>query len=220
MNNIIEVAYEVGSTIWKYQKLLKKLEGLPVIGFDVETCGVYSKEERETAKKALSSDALIPPTLRSQYILVANNSGLSHPSLVRTTHFVFGISSSQSIVLVASKTSDEIYIWNWIKRQKSCFIIHNALFDLRIMLHRVGSLPENYEDTALLAKCLINNADNFKSKIGLKVLVGSYYKPAWSLFDMYEPEDLLNPDFIEYAATDGGAVLLLWEQLQEHLKEK
>lgn len=216
---MIEVDYEFGATSWKCTKLLRMLQDEPVLSFDTETAGVYSKAERKEAEKLLNTPNL-KPKQRTEYSIVASNSGLSYPSLVRTTHFIFGLRNNYSVVLVTATRNEEMLVWNWLKTYRGHLIIHNTLFDLKIMFHRTKTFPLWYTDTALLAKCLINNADNFKSLIGLKELMGSYYKPEWSLFNSYEPDDLLEPKFLDYAAIDGAATVHLWEDLQEHIGEK
>lgn len=213
----IHVDYQWGITSWKISQMLAELEKHPSLGFDIETAGVYTKAERKQAEGLLKG--ALTPAQRSEYNIVASNSGLSHPSLVRTTHFVFGIRNDYSVVLVTPTEREEMLVWNWVKNYKGRLVIHNTLFDLKIMYHRVGVLPHNYVDTALFAKCLINNADNFRSLIGLKELMGNYYSPSWALFDSYEPEDLTDPTFLLYAATDGAAVVHLWEDLQQYTKE-
>lgn len=215
---MIEVDYQFGTTSWKCTQLLRALAEEPLLSFDTETAGVYSKEERKQAEKLLAT-AKLSPKHRTEYSIVASNSGLSYPSLVRTTHFIFGLRNNYSIVLVTASRNEEMLVWNWLKTYKGHLIIHNTLFDLKIMYHRVKAFPQYYTDTALMAKCLINNADNFKSLIGLKELMGSYYKPEWSLFDSYEPDNLLEPKFLEYAAIDGAATIHLWEDLLKHNQE-
>lgn len=217
--NVINVEYEVAGSPWKHTQLLKSLEHEPLLGFDTETCGLYSKEERKQAEQLLESDKLIPSKKRAEYRMIAGNSGLSFPSLVRTTHFIFGLRNDYSIVFVTTTSQEELRIWNWIKNYKGRLLIHNTLFDLKIMYNRVKTYPKNYTDTALLTKTLINNANNFKSLIGLKELVGSSYKASWSTFDAYEPDNLFDKDFIDYAAIDGAAVMMLWEELQEFIEK-
>lgn len=212
----IKVGYTYGTTPWKINKLLKELEKEPLLSLDIETAGLYSKEERKQAEKLLTGK--LSPRQRTEYSVVASNSGLSHPSLIKTTHFIFGMRNDYSVILVTEDRGSELLVWNWVKAYEGHLVIHNTLFDLKVMYHRVKTLPKRYTDTALLAKCLINNADNYKSLIGLKELVGSYYKPDWALFESYEPENLLDPKFLEYAATDGAGTVLLWQQLQEYLK--
>ncbi len=213
----IQVDYAWSSTSWGITQMLKKLEDIPLLSFDTETAGVYTKSERKQAEKLL--EGVITPKQRTEYSMVAHNSGLSYPSLVRTTHFIFGLTNYFSVVLVTPTMNEEMLVWKWLKTYKGHLVIHNSLFDLKIMYHRVKAFPMHYTDTALLAKCLINNANNYKALIGLKELMGSYYKPAWSLYEAYEPDDLLNPEFMEYCATDGASVIKLYEELQEHIKE-
>jgi len=212
----IEVEYEVASTDWKRRRLLKKLENIPLLSFDTETKGMYSKEERKQAKQLLDK-GVTNPKVRAEYSLIVNNSGLSFPSLVNTTHFIFGVSKSFSYILIASSYEEEMVIWNWVKNYNGHLRIWNALFDLKIMYNRVNAFPKSYTDGMLLAKCLINNADNYKALVGLKELMGSHYKPSWSLYDAYEPENLRDLDFLEYCAIDGAAVMLFFEQAQVHL---
>jgi len=212
----IEVTYESASTSWGIIKLLKRLEDEPLLSFDTEVAGLYSKAQRKEASKLLK-DTTLSPSQRTEYSLVASNSGLSYPSLVNTTHFIFGLSESHSIVLVTPTRIEEMIVWNWLKTYKGQLRIWNALFDLKIMYHRVKAFPLDYIDGMLLAKCLINNADNFKSLVGLKEIMGSYYKPAWSLLDVYEPENLLDEDFMMYAATDGAATYYALDLINETL---
>jgi hypothetical protein len=151
---------------------------------------------------------------------VANNDGLSYPSLIKTTHFVFGTSKYHSIIFIPPTNHLEVMIWNWLRNFRGKLLIHNTLFDLKVMYHRVGDLPHDYEDTALMAKCLINNSDAWRAKVGLKEQMGHLYKSAWSLYDKYEPEDPKNPDFLEYAAIDGAATVYLYELIMEEADDK
>ena len=214
----IKVSYEVCSTPWHTKKMLQKLKQYDRLGFDTETQGVYTKAQRKEATKLLKEEN-VRPDHRKLALLVANNSGLSFPSLVRVTHFIFGISESESVILITQHPQEEFMIWNWIAEYKGLLLIHNTLFDLKLMYHRIGKFPEFYEDTQLLAKCLINNADVWKAKVGLKDLMGSYYNPKWTLMEDYEPTNLKDPDFLDYAGIDGGAVVKLYENLEEHCNE-
>ncbi|TFZ81430.1 hypothetical protein [Candidatus Macondimonas diazotrophica] len=214
---MIEVKYKAYSTRYKIRKTLKKLEDMPILGFDTETRGIYTKSERSIAKKLIGSKELSNRD-RKLYVQIANNSGLSSPPLIQTTHFIFGLSDRESVVLVCEDENTEVFIWEWVSKYKGKLIIHNALFDLKTMFHRVKKLPADYEDTKLLAKSLINHAETYKARCDLKTLVGEYYPPSWSLFDSYEPDNLKEPKFLEYAAIDGCAVVLLWDLIQKELK--
>jgi len=218
MNDFIEVSYEVYSTPWFIRQKLAQLEEHIMLSFDTETRSVYSKEERKEAKLLLKNPKI---SLKNKKLSlqVVNSSGLSFPSLVTVTHFIFGISDCESVVLIAENMAVEMIIWHWLAKYEGLIIVHNSLFDLKLMYHRVKKFPKNYEDTQLLAKTFVNHVDIWKAKVGLKELVGDHYLPAWSLFDTYEPKNLRDPKFLMYAATDGCATILLYEQLEEHINK-
>ena len=217
MNEYIKVTFEVHANRWHIAKALEKLAKHKVLSFDTETAGVYSKAERSEAKEYLKNKD-IPLDMKIFALQVAENSGLSFPSLSSTTHFILGIDENNVVILISDNPSTEMLIWNWISEYNGLLLIHNALFDLKIMYHRINKFPKNYEDTQILAKSLINNVEVWNSKVGLKELVGEYYPPSWALYNEYEPEDLKNPEFIKYCAYDGSAVWKLWNQMQEYMQ--
>ena len=210
---MINVDREVYWTPWTIQQKLTELVDIPEMAFDIETMGLYTKEQRKEALKLIDEDLeLYSHKLVS---IVANNSGLSFPSLIKTTHFIFGRSEDSAVILVPPTNHSELLIWNWLRNHRGKLLIHNTLFDLKVMFHRIGDLPYDYDDTALMVKTLINNSDVWKAKIGLKELMGEYYSPAWSMFDSYEPENPLDPKFLDYAAIDGAATYHLHQLILE-----
>jgi len=213
----IKVTFEVHANKWHIDKALNELSKRAILSFDTETAGVYSKAERAEAAEYLKEEN-IPVDSRSLALQVEANCGLSFPSLVSVTHFIFGISEDYSVVLICSNPQLEIHIWNWIAEYEGRLIVHNSLFDLKIMYHRIGRMPKDYDDSQLLAKCLTNNAEVYKCKVGLKDLMGSYYDPMWILVDEYEPANLKDPKFLMYAAIDGAATMKLWNDIQEHME--
>ena len=215
--SIIKVKFKTYSTKWHIDRVLKNLESYPILSFDTEVSGVYPKHERRLAKEYLKGENL-PIDARRIALQVEANTGLSFPSLVNVTHFVFGLSENESIVIVCDNPALELHVWKWLSNYKGKLLIHNTLFDLKIMYHRVKKFPHDYEDTQLLAKCLINDADVWKAKSGLKDLMGVHYDPSWSLFEEYEPDDLKDPKFLQYASIDGAATIKLWYDILEHIK--
>jgi len=213
----IKVTFEVHANKWHIDKALNELSKRAILSFDTETAGVYSKAERAEAAEYLKEEN-IPVDSRSLALQVEANCGLSFPSLVSVTHFIFGISEDYSVVLICSNPQLEIHIWNWIADYEGRLIVHNSLFDLKIMYHRIGRMPKDYDDSQLLAKCLTNNAEVYKCKVGLKDLMGSHYDPMWILVDEYEPANLKDPKFLMYAAIDGAATMKLWNDIQEHME--
>ncbi len=215
MPKIIKVTREVYSTPWTITEALSIMVKIPKMAFDIETSGLYSKEQRKEAIKL--TEANLDTEMHKLVSVVANNNGLSFPSITQTTHFVFGLSNHHSVILVPQGRHMELLIWNWVRNYHGKLLIHHALFDLKVMFHRIGDLPYDYEDTALMVKTLINNSDVWKSKSGLKDVMGEYYSPSWALFSEYEPENPLDPDFLDYAAIDGAATFYLHEILMERM---
>ncbi len=214
---VIRVEHEVHSNKWHIAKALAELAKYDLLSFDTETAGVYPKADRAEATAYLKGKDL-PVDSKSLALQVEANSGLSFPSLVSVTHFVFGTSDHSSVILICDNPQLELFIWKWIAGYEGKLIIHNALFDLKIMYHRIGKYPKDYDDSQLLAKCLTNNVEVFKARVGLKDLMGSYYDPMWILVDEYEPANLKDPKFIQYAGIDGAATIKLWYDIQEHMR--
>jgi hypothetical protein len=217
MNEFIEVKYVVHGTTWHINEALKSLESHGILSLDIETKGVYARKQRAEALKLL--DQQTSTELHKLASIVANNSGLSYPSLVNVTHFVFGLSKDKSVILIVSNEREELNVWKWVSKFNGLLVIHNTLFDLKIMYHRIRCLPKYYDDTALMAKTLINNSNNWKSKVALKELMGSHYSPEWTLIDEYEPDNPRDPKFLRYTAIDGASTLYLYELLQERFNK-
>ena len=212
----IKVDFEVYASRWHIKKILHTLSSVEVMSFDTETKGVYSKEERKEATKYLKGKNL-PVTSKALALQIAENSGLSFPSLVNVTHFIFGLSEDKSIVLICDNHNTEMFIWKWLAEYSGLLLVHNSLFDLKLMYHRIGKFPQHYEDTQLLAKCLTNNVEVWKCKVGLKDLMGSFYDPQWVLVNEYELDNSRDPKFLIYCSIDGAATFKLWLDIRGHL---
>jgi len=216
--SIIKVNYRVFSNSYSIRKELSKvLSDYAFLSFDTEVRSLYNKDERSEAKKYLK-EAKTDDYYYKQARVVSESSGLSYPEITETTHFILGISEDFSYIFVCRDHATEKFIWNKLAEYEGTIAVHNSLFDLKIMYERTGKLPKNFVDTALKVKCLINHVNIWKSKTGLKELMGSYYSPKWSLMDDYEPEDLKNKDFLMYAAIDGAATFKLHSMIDEELK--
>ena len=163
-DDIIKVDYEVYSTAYSIRKHLPKLLAAnKVMSFDVETRSIYDAEQREDAKEYLKELPTSDPYYK-QAMMVSNSSGLSFPSLVRTTHFIFGENINKSHIFICTDDSLELYIWGMVAGYTGKWLIHNSLFDLRICYQKVGKLPKNYDDTMLMVKGLINHVNIYKAK--------------------------------------------------------
>jgi len=213
---MITVNYKTVSTKFHIEKCLKNLQEYKVLSFDTETRGLYTEEEKKEAIKFLKENNE-PSGVKKIALQVANNSGLSFPSLIKVTHFVFGVSENKSFIIICEDPKLEIRIWEWVSNYKGKLLVHNSTYDLKIMYNRVKKFPNNFDDTAMMAKCLINNVDIWKAKVGLKELMGSKYDPSWLLMNDYTPKNLKDPKFIKYAAIDGAATYKLWLEVYFHL---
>jgi hypothetical protein len=211
---MIKVTYDVYKSSYHIHRLLKELSKKDIMSFDVETRSIYTPEEVDYSKQILKSENLTQKEI-SFYKMVSKSSGLSNPRIVKTTHFIFGLSESYSKIIIAKDRRTEITVWNWLVKAKCKFLIHRSSYDLKICHQVTNKIPENFEDTQLLAKCYINNSDNWKSRVGLKVLMGSYYNPKWSMFEDYDVKDYEDVNFLSYASIDGAATYYLYWLLQQ-----
>lgn len=206
--------------MYAINKVLKKLSKTSILGFDVETRSVYSKENIAEAVKLLKEPELVATDYLVFLKQVARTTGLSFPPLVKTTHFIFGLSREESVILIAPDKKTEERLWNWLVNYKGKLLIHNTGFDLKICHHRTNKFPVDFEDTQLLSKCYLNNSNSWKAKVSLKHLMSYYYDPKWSMFDDYDIKNLRDDKFLDYAAIDGAAVYYLYELLEDERLER
>ena len=211
------VYYEAYNSVYKIKNTLAKLNNCKMLSFDTETRSIFDKKERQKSKLIIQNNEYNSNYEYKKNCLISNSSGLSFPSVVKTTHFVFSKSPTVSHILICDNHVKENMVWNFILKYKGKLIIHNALFDLKILYQRTGQLPKNYVDTSLLAKCLTNHVNVWKCKVGLKDLMGKHYDPIWSLMDNYEPEDYKDKNFLNYVAIDGAATFYLYELIKDEM---
>lgn len=212
ITKVIDVTFSVYSSKYSIRDNLKNvLSNYRTLAFDCETRSIFNPEDRKEAKEYLST-ANTRDEFYKQAMVAVSSSGLSYPSITRTTHFILGSSRSHSYIFVCNDEDTEMFIWEALSRYEGLLLVHNSLFDLKIMMERVRRLPKNYVDTALMVKCMINHVNTWKAKVGLKGLMGSYYNPKWSMSaGDYEPKNLKDPSFILYCAIDGASCFYLYE---------
>lgn len=221
MNNFIVVKFKYYSTGYTINKVLLELENRNILSLDFETQPIYTLDERAEAKELVKKyqDELSSKDLRLSKV-VANCSGLSHPSITKVTHVIFGLSNKESIVLIINNKEVEQLVMDWITNFKGKFIVHNSLFDLKIVHHRTEKFPIDFDDTQLIVRTLINHTKDWECRTGLKHLIGQDYDPKWTLIESYDIQDFKNKDFLRYCAIDGAATFKLWEDIQEILNEQ
>lgn len=215
----IEVKYEVYSTMYRVQQVLETLPYL--ISLDFEVRPILTNADIKEAKDLLKEEALMSHEDTILCKQVANSSGLSYPSLTKVTHVNIGLSRDTAIVIVVDDDRLRNYLMNWFVTTDRHIIFHNALFDAKLIYYTTGKLPKKYDDTQLLARCLINHTQDWMCKTGLKELMSSYYDRKWGLIEKedYFNEDLKNEDFIRYCSIDAAGTYFLYEQLQEEIND-
>lgn len=108
-------------------------------------------------------------------------------------------------------------MFKFLTETTSTQIWHNASFDFKHIFYNTGKLPKNYIDTQLLAKCILNDADSFKDRTGLKDLMAYAYGD-WAISkENFTLEEMYDENMIRYAATDSPATYRLYQDILKDL---
>ena len=99
-------------------------------------------------------------------------------------------------------------------------LLNISSYDFRQIHYRTGKFPLNFEDTQLLAKCILNHVETYKAKAGLKELAGHRYGDWGISADNFSLSQMHEPHVIRYAATDACATYWLWNSIHNYLKEQ
>lgn len=200
------------------------LQDLPdTIACDFETASMYTEAEQAKFKEEIKSlEKLEEPNdwviarlkfLRRSITL----SGLSHPSEVNITHFSCAWSESDAFVLIIDSPAMENMVMKFLTETEKLQIWHNLSFDGKLIMHRTGKLPKNFEDSQVFAWSLLNHSDTFKAKTGLKELMGYSYGDWAVSSDLFTSDNLKNENLIKYAAIDACATYKLYHDIKGEL---
>jgi len=206
---------------WKYTNDLEEasewLSSLPdTIACDFETASRWTIEEKAKFKELLPYSTKWNRIKLQQKI---SSDGLSHPALSIPTHLSVAWSDHDSFVIILDTDEIRSAVLHWLADTDRKQIWHNLGFDGKHIAYNTGKFPQNYEDTQILAKTLLNNVDNFKSQTGLKTLMAYKYGD-WAIAgDMdFTIENIYDDRMLYYAAIDSCATYSLWEQIQDDIK--
>lgn len=188
---------------------------------------VYFCDELEVAKRWLAR-------YDSDFHTVAvdfESKDLTLPHFNKLSMISIGWNLLKSTVIVFANEEIQTYILNWLVTTKLKQVWHNSLFDLKFVKYYTKSLPNNIEDSQLLAAVYNNNVDEHKRKSGLKQLAGVLYrdwandKSSFDLFDTSTNERITNLHYvgegdpsiynlglIKYAGIDSMATKYVWEK--------
>lgn len=212
------VNYDYTDNIYKAKKWLNNLPDM--IACDFEAASKYTQTDKNLFQLRLDKFRYSKEDERNYKQMISSN-GLSHPSLSVITHFSVAWSDRDSYVIVCSNNGIRKVVFDFLSTTDRLQLWHNgAGYDFRHIIYNTGVKPKNFIDTMLLAKCISNDANSGRDKVGLKVLMGYKYG-AWALAkdeeDTYTLENMWNPDMIKYAATDSPACYCLYQDIQNDL---
>ena len=210
----IKVNYEYTNNLYKAKQWLDNLPEL--FAADFEVASKFTLKEKELIKYRLDNYKL---TFEERRVLLQQltSDGLSHPSLTYITHLSVGWSDRDSYVIICDNPAIRNLVYQFLTTTPKQQLWHNAVFDFKHIFYHTGVLPSNHIDTQLLAKSILNDADSFKDRTGLKELMAYAYAD-WAISkEDFTLEEMWSESMIKYAATDSCACMLLYEDIQSSL---
>ena len=216
METFIVVNYEYTNNLYKAKQWLNNLPDL--FAADFEVASKYTRKQKDLIKHRLDNYKL---AFEKERVLLQQltSDGLSHPSLTVITHLSIGWTDRDSKVIVCDTERIRMLVFDFLISTTKQQLWHNCVFDFKHIFYHTGVLPQDYIDTQLLAKSLLNDADSFKDRTGLKDLMGYAYG-AWGISkDDFTLEEMWSEDMIKYAATDSPATYKLYEDIQKDLQK-
>ena len=216
MDYPIQVNYEHTNNLYKAKKWL---QGLPdLFAADFEAASKFTAKEKEHIKYKLDNYHLKD---ESERILLQQltSDGLSHPSLTVVTHLSVGWSERDSYVIVCDNDHIRKFVFEFLITTDKTQLWHNSVFDFKHIFFHTSHLPNKYIDTQLLAKSLLNDADSFKDRTGLKELM-SYAYGSWAVAkESFTLEEMWDENMLRYTATDPCATYKLYQDILEGLEQ-
>ena len=212
----IKVNYEYTNNTYRAKQWLDNLPDL--FAADFEVASKYTKKEKDTFMYRLQNNNLSFEEYRTT-LQKYTSDGLSHPSLTVITHLSVGWSDNEGYVIVCDTDAIRNLVCNFLVSTNKTQIWHNACYDFLRIHYLTHKLPKNYIDTQLLAKSLLNNANPFKDRTGLKELMAYAYGD-WAISkENFTLEEMWKEETIRYSATDSCATYKLYEDIQAELKK-
>ena len=210
----IKVNYKYTNNMYEAQQWLDTLPDL--FAADFETASKYTKAQKELIKYRLDYFKLSDDKRRT-YLQQLTSNGLSHPSLTVITHLSIGWTDKDSFVIVCDTPQMRRLVCNFLTTTDKTQLWHNGVFDFKHIFFNTKKLPKNFIDTQLLAKSILNDADSFRDRTGLKDLMAYAYGD-WAVSkDDFTLEEMWEESMIRYAATDSCATIRLYKDILEDL---
>jgi len=164
----------------------------PVFAFDTEAASKYSDEELEELKIKLAETIDFynpepnetPEQASARELAMLDDtqpirSKLASNALVmsknQTTMYSFADAEDRAFVVDSNPETDEVVL-NFLTETTSLVIMHNALYDMRLVYNRTKKFIKNFEDTQLMQSVIKNNTNTLKAKVGLKLVAQPVYR--------------------------------------------
>jgi DNA polymerase I-like protein with 3'-5' exonuclease and polymerase domains len=210
------INYQVYSNSLDISKALAELPDL--IACDFEAASIYSDADREAMRRELEDQSL-PQMYRLDIEAKLSSSALSHPYYVIPTHLSIATSPTDAIVIVLTNRTLIRLVMTWLTATTRKQIWHNLSYDGKLIYYWTkGKFPKDYEDTAILAKVLLNHVDTYKANNSLKHLMGYKYG-SWAISsDNFTVENLHDEQLIKYAAIDACATYQLYLDMTQYME--
>lgn len=214
MNFPIKVNYKYTSNSYLANKWLHELPDM--FAADFEVASRYTNKEKELAacRLNMTKDREVKRELRQ----IVESDGLSYPSYTCITHLSIAISDRDSFIIICDNDGIRKLVTNFLVTTNKLQLWHNCSYDFKHIYYLQHRIPKNFIDTQLLAKSLINNADNLSGDTKLKSLMGYAYG-AWAVAreSNFILEDMYNEDMLKYTAIDSAATYKLYCDILEDI---
>ena len=210
----IIVNYQSTSSAYVANQWLRTLPDL--IACDTEAAIKFTPEQLTAMQTELDASPPLRRAIELRACLSAT--ALSHPYYVDLTHVQIAWSDSDAYVFILDNKRITDLVLNFLVSTTRTQIWHNATFDFKHIYYHTGKFPPNYEDSSLLAKCILNHVDTNLATVGLKELAGKMYG-SWGISsDHFDKSQMYDPTLLAYSATDACATYWLWHSIQRHIK--
>ena len=214
----IPVNFESTNNLLTADTWLRFLDTQPLISCDFETALRYTQSDLDHFQSIVDSPTSTNLERRAAQAKL-RATALDHPSHTVITHLSVAWSSSDAYVFIIDSDKLLKRILHWLTHTQTRQIWHNASYDFRNLHYRTGKFPINYEDSQLLAKCILNHVETYKAKSGLKDLAGHWYGDWGISADNFSVSQMYEPHVLRYSAIDSCATFKLWQSMQSYLQE-
>lgn len=208
----ITVDYEA---IYCPKRGLEVLNSMPsLFAADFETAVRYTPQDYQ-AFQATIDDPSASRLDKIEASASLNATALGHPYHCVITHFSIAAAEDMGYTFVFDNAELGNVVLDFLTTTESTQVWHNYGYDGRFIRYYSGKDVKALEDSAILAKTLLNHCDASKASVSLKGLAGAWYGDWGISSDNFDLQSIHDPKVHLYAATDACATFKLWHYLQQ-----